>query len=66
VPVDLDPFARVNAERSARAAQEQRKAEVGSAKQEAQQRIKDTAARREALARPDPAYRPRLPMRFDV
>ena len=63
---DLDPFARRNEQISDRAGHDQRKAEATTAKHEIQSRVKAEQARREALSKPDPAYRPHLPMRFDV
>jgi hypothetical protein len=59
-----DPFSRSHAARRAKAEREAR--DTNPAKQEIQARIKAEAARREALAKPDPAYRPKLPMRLDV
>ena len=63
---DLDPFARRNKQMSDRAGHDQRKADAITAKQEIQARVKAEQARREALSKRDPAYRPHLPSRFDV
>ena len=61
-----DIFARSHAANRAKAERAERDTLSTTAKQEIKARVKDEQARREALHEPDPAYRPRLPMRFDV
>lgn len=61
-----DPFAKANATNRAKAERTERDTLSTTAKQEIHARVKAEQARREAIAKPDPAYRPRLPMGFDV
>jgi hypothetical protein len=61
-----DVFARQNRLNRDKAEHSNRETEAKNASKEIQARVKAAEARREAMAKPDPAYRPRLPMRFDV
>jgi hypothetical protein len=58
-----DVFARSHAAARAKSEREARDAATAIASRQAQGRVAEAKKRADALAKPDPAYRPNLPMR---